>query len=357
MSRPRIRQDRKRTPSSSPTKNDYSLIAVPSPSPTRRRNLTRQPALYLANGQKFIQRPRLVRPLGQLGLLERPQNPLEGTNDNHNAGPIDIEPYAEILAAPLTSAHQHKRIAQTHRWQTEVLPRLIRPYMSLLRQTSNLKYETTPSFKECTCLNVARILPVVVVRFGKLEKVELSVCPCQPAAVQLVEQGLFPCAPLHPTLAVDIRLLDFATRLFLRVAPNNTAWVDTINDFLNFQGYQLQGKDPLRRRFGNALQWYNCLQDLTGDFVDSALAVARNNEDDPGVDEAESEIVESARQEDEESDQSCEDSDRDSTASHVPKRALRMALDEKQLSRPTEYLRARCPLCFGGDFQTQRGLE
>ncbi|KAJ3816366.1 hypothetical protein F5880DRAFT_1450642, partial [Lentinula raphanica] len=25
--------------------------------------------------------------------------------------------------------------------------------------------------------------------------------------------------------------------------------------------------------------------------------------------------------------------------------------------RPTEYLRARCPLCFGGDFQTQRGLD
>ncbi|KAJ3737991.1 hypothetical protein EV360DRAFT_58542, partial [Lentinula raphanica] len=155
------------------------------------------------------------------------------------------------------STHQHKRLVQTRRWQTEVLPRLIRPYMGLLRQTCNLKHKANREEKACTCMNVPRILSIVVVRFSKLEQLELPICACQPAAVQLVEQGLFPCAPVHPTLAVDIRVLDFVTRLFLRIAPNNTAWADTINDFLYSQGYQLQGKDPLRRRFGNALQWYN----------------------------------------------------------------------------------------------------
>ncbi|KAJ3715841.1 hypothetical protein C8R42DRAFT_544498, partial [Lentinula raphanica] len=199
-----------------------------------------------------------------------------------------------------------------------------------------------------TCLNVPRNLPIVVVHFSQLEKIELSICACQTAAVQLVEQGLFPCAPVHPTLAVDMRVLDFVTRLFLRIAPNNTAWVDTINDFLNSQGYHLSGKDPLRRRFGNALQWYNSLQDLTTNFVDSALATARDgnvDEDASGAEEAETETEELEREDGTQQD----DSDRSSTASHEAKRPLCIR-DEEQtpLCRPTEYLRARCPLCFGG---------
>ncbi|KAJ3748154.1 hypothetical protein EV360DRAFT_57113 [Lentinula raphanica] len=231
MSRPRIRQDQKRTPSSSPTKNDYSLLPVSSPSPSRRRNITRQPTLYLANGQKFIQRPRLAQPLGQIGLLERPRIPL---SDTVESGSNDCEPETIIsFATPIVSAHQHKCLVQTRRWQTEVLPRLIQPYMSLLHQTTNLRHEPKRSEKVCTCLNVPRNLPIVVVRFSQLEKIELSICACQTAAVQLVEQGLFPCAPIHPTLAVDIHVLDFVTKLFLRIAPNNTAWVDAISDFLH----------------------------------------------------------------------------------------------------------------------------
>ncbi|KAJ3720488.1 hypothetical protein C8R42DRAFT_696783 [Lentinula raphanica] len=250
------------------------------------------------------------------------------------------------------STHQHKRLVQTHRWQTEVLPRLIRPYMGLLRQTSNLRHEVNRVEKACTCMNVPRSLPVVIVRFSKLERIELSICACQPAAVQLVEQGFFPCAPMHPTLAVDIRVLDFVTRLFLRIAPNNTAWVDTINDFLYSQGYQLQGKDPLRRRFGNALQWYNSLQNLTVEFVDSVLSTARDYNSKENVlqfDEADCERDEELETED---GAGQDDSDRESDVSQVAKRPFH-ARDEAptHLSRPTEYLRARCPLCFGGETQ------
>ncbi|KAJ3712522.1 hypothetical protein C8R42DRAFT_594593 [Lentinula raphanica] len=356
MSRPRIRQDRKRTPSSSPTKNDYSLLPVSSPSPSRQRNITRQPTLYLANGQKFIQRPRLAQPLGQIGLLERPRIPL---SDTVESGSNDREPETIIsFATPIVSAHQHKRLVQTRRWQTEVLPRLIQPYMSLLRQTTNLRHEPKRSEKVCTCLNVPRNLPIVVVRFSQLEKIELSICACQTAAVQLVEQGLFPCAPIHPTLAVDIHVLDFVTKLFLRIAPNNTAWVDAISDFLNSLGYQLPGKDPLRRRFGNALQWYNALQDLTTNFVDSALAIGRRgnvNEDYVGAEEAESERE--GELEPEEVNEQV-GSDRGSTSSPVAKRPSRTRDEESTpLSRPTEYLRARCPLCFGGQRCSDQGFD
>lgn len=61
-------------------------------------------------------------------------------------------------------------------------------------------------------------------------------------AVQLVRHGLFPCAPLHPSLAVDIRVLEFVTKLFVRVAPNNTAWSGAVEDFLGERGYHLAGE-------------------------------------------------------------------------------------------------------------------
>lgn len=66
-----------------------------------------------------------------------------------------------------------------------------------------------------------------------------------------MKRGLFGCAPLRPSLAVDLRVLDFVTRLFLRISPNNTAVCNTIEDFLKSQGYQLRGQvNHLPYRFG-----------------------------------------------------------------------------------------------------------
>lgn len=76
----------------------------------------------------------------------------------------------------------------------------------------------------------------------ELQKIALHICQCRPAAVQLITRGLFGNAPKEPTLAVDIRLLDFVTRLFSRLSPNNTAICQTIEDFLRYQGYQLRGQ-------------------------------------------------------------------------------------------------------------------
>ncbi|KAG6912046.1 hypothetical protein DXG01_008120, partial [Tephrocybe rancida] len=51
--------------------------------------------------------------------------------------------------------------------------------------------------------------------------------------------GCFASAPLEPTLAVDFKVLDFVSTLFLHVAPNNTGWTDTVETFLTKQGYKL----------------------------------------------------------------------------------------------------------------------
>ncbi|KAG6823989.1 hypothetical protein H0H93_002706, partial [Arthromyces matolae] len=72
-----------------------------------------------------------------------------------------------------------------------------------------------------------------------LEEVVVQCCLCSPAPRELIKLGCFPSAPQEPTLAVDFRVLDFVSTLFLHVAPNNTAWCETIETFLSKQGYKL----------------------------------------------------------------------------------------------------------------------
>ncbi|KAF9502905.1 hypothetical protein BS47DRAFT_1310521 [Hydnum rufescens UP504] len=57
-----------------------------------------------------------------------------------------------------------------------------------------------------------------------LEDIDLVVCSCHPAAIQLVSQGLFPCSPLALTLAVSMDMLEFVSDLFVNMAPNEQAW-------------------------------------------------------------------------------------------------------------------------------------
>ncbi|KAL6303233.1 hypothetical protein BKA93DRAFT_818113 [Sparassis latifolia] len=122
-----------------------------------------------------------------------------------------------------------------------------------------------------------------------LRHITIHVCQCSPAALQLLSRGLFPCAPQAPTLAVDLSLLKFVQELFVRLPPNTTSFCATLEYFLGECGYKLTTRDSLRWCFGNALLWYSNLQP----------------EGTPS-----------------------------SGASHG--------------ERPSEYLRARCPLCFGG---------
>jgi hypothetical protein len=44
---------------------------------------------------------------------------------------------------------------------------------------------------------------------------------------------------MAPTLAVNLKMLEFARELFLQVAPNNTAWCDTLKSFLGSRRYKL----------------------------------------------------------------------------------------------------------------------
>jgi hypothetical protein len=111
--------------------------------------------------------------------------------------------------------------------------------------------------------------------------------------LQLLSCGYFPCAPLAPTLAVDLKILEFVRELFVRMPPNTTSWCETLEAFLGSQGYKLKTRvwflplyynhvsnhelqDTLRRRLRNALQWYYSLINKTTDHIQELLMEVRS---------------------------------------------------------------------------------
>ncbi|KAF9503747.1 hypothetical protein BS47DRAFT_1277188, partial [Hydnum rufescens UP504] len=81
----------------------------------------------------------------------------------------------------------------------------------------------------------------------------LQICPCAPAPLQLVQQGLFPCSPVYPALAVSLEMLEFVSMLFLHLAPNKTAWSDALTTFLARRGHVFEAQDSLCQQFTSAL--------------------------------------------------------------------------------------------------------
>jgi hypothetical protein len=57
-----------------------------------------------------------------------------------------------------------------------------------------------------------------------------------------VALGLFGCAPVSPSLAVDFRVLELVKALFVRMTPNMSGWTEALEDFLNDRGYKLATK-------------------------------------------------------------------------------------------------------------------
>lgn len=68
----------------------------------------------------------------------------------------------------------------------------------------------------------------------------LTTCECTPAPAGLLARGLMACSPTHPTLAIDVKLLELARLQFLHMAPNASGWCAALESFLSSLGYKLQ---------------------------------------------------------------------------------------------------------------------
>ncbi|KAL0566289.1 hypothetical protein V5O48_015730 [Marasmius crinis-equi] len=377
-------------PKASSTAADYSLIPTKRP---HQRSLRDPPLVYLANGQALTQDPALPTKPGQIGVREPPlvDLPLIANPTARAVNTNEANKDAEVVGALWSESTDHwtphvsKRNKQAQRWTTTVLPRLILPYMELLWETDKLHLDSNPKDWPCSCGGRGfRMLKIVVVRFARLTEINLEVCDSTSAGEQLVQMGLFPCAPCYPTLAVDIRVLEFVEGLFLHVAPNHRAWCDTVTEFLDNQGYRMRGQDPLRRRFSNAFQWYTSLKLASKEVVDRVLSQCREDlySSDSGAEATSSDDGDSITFSPGSSRPSSlagayEYPPESSPPSSRPTSPLEEALEDQRearqsrspspeddeeptgkqacfgekskiLTRPSKYLRSRCPTCYGG---------
>ncbi|KAJ7806688.1 hypothetical protein B0H14DRAFT_3483868 [Mycena olivaceomarginata] len=165
---------------------------------------------------------------------------LPSTAENQDSLP-DAGIIFEIERTPPISPSKHhkKRAAQWHRWDQEIIPLLI-PHYSWVRWETKSFHELeklpTPA-QDCDC--IPRIQTVAIMRFSSVKDMQVPVCKCRLAAVSLVRGSAFPCAPLQLSLAVDLRVLEFAFKLFLNIAPNHTALSTTLETVLSTMWYQL----------------------------------------------------------------------------------------------------------------------
>ncbi|KIM39165.1 hypothetical protein M413DRAFT_75239, partial [Hebeloma cylindrosporum] len=243
-----------------------------------------------------------------------------------------------------------KKQKQWRKWSEDVIPALLQPYMTLLRETEGLRNINSKRQADgCDGCSEGRLLNVTCVYFDNLEK--MTLCTCNEPALQLLQKGFFPCAPQLPTLAVDLGVLDFARDLFINAAPNTTAWCETLEGFLSARSFKLSTRDSLRGRFGNALKWYATLTNTKNLMLRDYLNVVRGAElsmEDEG-DQYESEgrfglacslkyIVAHVSI-----------SDIVYQPEQVPEMNEQDSSPRQFNDRPDEYLRERCPLCFGGE--------
>jgi hypothetical protein len=72
-------------------------------------------------------------------------------------------------------------------------------------------------------------------------------------------------------------MLEFVSTLFLHLAPNETAWADTLVTFLARRGHVFEAQDSLRRRFASALGQFQILVRVVNAEMDKQISIARHN--------------------------------------------------------------------------------
>ncbi|KAG1781378.1 hypothetical protein EV702DRAFT_1248386 [Suillus placidus] len=181
---------------------------------------------------------------------------------------------------------RQKKMNQWRRWTDKIIPSLIAPYLTYLRKLTSLH-------------NRIELQPDEVATF----QCKLS-CRWRVLDITcILFNRYFACTPIAPSLAVDLQLLELVKTLFVHITPNTTAWCETLEVFLAGRGYHLTTKDNLRRQFGNAYHWYSVLFMSADDHLSNLIGT------------------------------------------HHP---LPLPSTEG-LTCPSDYLRSRCPICFGLD--------
>ncbi|KAJ6457865.1 hypothetical protein DFH09DRAFT_1255416 [Mycena vulgaris] len=236
------------------------LAAGPSIPHPLRRPATAEGLLFLPRNQTLVQ--TLVPPLGP-PTAEDDAPPLSDLPELHdweltgegNSDAEDDGDVPEVVHSPRKrytgraspdKRHRVTRASQWQLWMDTVIPDLVPVFLDAFHRTRGWRdFEVLPVASQrpsCSCGSEEALLKITVVSFTSISDTTLTPCKCASAPLQLLECGLFPCAPTRPTLAVNARLLEFTMKLYVRIAPNKTAWTATLDDFLGGLGFKLANK-------------------------------------------------------------------------------------------------------------------
>lgn len=161
-------------------------------------------------------------------------------------------------------SHTVKRQVTAQKWR-ELLPLLLPQYASLVASRSliptTLPNDHRPTrctttgckqsvvlkvacvYRTCQCYTTLLSLRPYIWILG-ISHIKLYICACRSAAEQLLQYGLFPCAPVRPSLAVSLEELRYVSIWFRNSAPNVTNWTQVLTSVLADYGYPL--KDQVR---------------------------------------------------------------------------------------------------------------
>ncbi|KAF6747086.1 hypothetical protein DFP72DRAFT_992656 [Ephemerocybe angulata] len=213
------------------------------------------------------------------------------------------------------------RQAQWLRWTKDVIPQLVLIFLSVLRQSEDLRMiPRDPS--SCNCPGTTRKLRITLVSLQGIYTT--SVCSCAPAEL-LLRIGYLPSAPLRPSYAFDVEMLDLVRELHLRSPPNKTAWSSTIEVFLSARGYIINGQDVIQRKFTTALRWFTYLR-IETDLVIKRAAKNPVRREVAFVEEPEEDLEGEWE-------------------------------DDDQADDMLAYLRECCACCFGGDLTGEEDFD
>ncbi|KAJ7820153.1 hypothetical protein B0H14DRAFT_2834347 [Mycena olivaceomarginata] len=331
-----------------------------------------EPVVFLSNNRTLIQRvipTPLVCEFPVLSPVPSRSDDLDAYDfDDDNAFTTPSSPQKGGMESPSKKRHRATHTAQWESWQLQVIPALVPVFVQLWHRTRGLREADAlpaPSKPACDCRS-SILCKVSVVRFTAISDLEIHICECAPAAVQLLRAGLFPSAPWRPSLAVDLRVLEFARNLFGRISPNNTAWTATMESFLRDLGFTLDREGALRRLFGSALEWYTHLRNQVNHDFDAHLERARLSYLEGQTDSTSTSTPQmrdtSTSPPTTPTSPSTPSTPRAQSASPTPasrragKKRARESTPKVEnpfkepppRTRPSEYLRRRCPACFGG---------
>ncbi|KIJ39698.1 hypothetical protein M422DRAFT_257522 [Sphaerobolus stellatus SS14] len=173
--------------------------------------------------------------------------------------------------------YAHKKANQFRRWVDSIIPNLLPQYLKLQRLTEQGRLPVPASeldaveHRLCTCNQVHPRLRVAAAYWNRLEDINLVYCSCKPASELLLARGLFPCAPLRPSVAFDINLLDLVSISMFYITPSISGWGLSLEWFWKERGYMVGQREFIKRRFAASYQWYNVLRDSAKDHVNARI--------------------------------------------------------------------------------------